>query len=91
MHVYALIRTDIVRTYGGCTARYRTDTVRISCGYHGTPPSVVTVTAGSMSGDQNQARGADGRFVASGGGGELDSDDGGETGSKFNSVSSVVR
>ena len=42
---------------------------------------VVTVKAGGMSGDQNQARGEDGRFVARGGGGELDSDDGGETGS----------
>ena len=44
-------RTDIVRTYGGrtgdvrgmyggYTARYRTDTVRIPYGYHGSPPSV---------------------------------------------------
>ena len=43
-------RTDIVRTYGGCTADvrrmyseipygYRTGTVRIPYGYHGTPPS----------------------------------------------------
>ena len=32
-------RTDVRGMYGGCTARYRTDTVRISYGYHGTPPS----------------------------------------------------
>ena len=43
-------RTDIVRTYGGCTADvrrmyseipygHRTGTVRIPYGYHGTPPS----------------------------------------------------